>query len=164
MDQQERSMWEAMRDNPLKTHLGIIVSGGKKALFEFVKNMAISHKICLDVKPRSPNAVQRWKDLSRCMLKDVLDSEPSDSGAMPTEPYISRLIYEAHVRSAYQRCDDVIVRATIVNEEKLDRSTRSALRKMVDSYNKHVVDVAKKRGARLSSFPALAGWNKELAR
>lgn len=159
MNAQEITMWKAMEINPLKVHLQIIVSGGKRSLFHFVRGIAISHKICLDVKPRTPNAVQRWKDISRCMLKEIIDSTPSDheyNGAS----YVSQLIYEAHVRRAYQRSDEVIVKATIVNEPKLDEPTRVALRKMVDSYNKHVVDVAKKKGVRVQSFPELAGWGR----
>jgi hypothetical protein len=107
---------------------------------------------------------QRWKDIARCVLKDILAHTPSEEPKLlPSEPYISKGIYEAHVRRAYERKHNgklVIVSASVVNALKLDAAMREALLDMVKGYNKHVVEVAKKDKVPVRDLPCIAGWKK----
>jgi hypothetical protein len=157
-------MWKAMELDPYKTHLMIIVAGGKRALLEFVKQMAIAHKLCLTVKPTIPYTIQRWKDLSRCILKEILPHNPDEfPTAIPSKQYISKEIYESCVRRAYWRKykgRSIIVKATIVNPMKLDKATRAAMWDMVNSFNDAVVEVARRGGVVSTTIPDIAGWNK----
>jgi hypothetical protein len=162
MTDSERAMWKSMEQNPLKTHLQIIASGGKKALFDFVKCIAISHNICMEVKPRSTEMVRRWVDMARGMMQEILPHNPSAAPVAPSsEPYISQGIYNAHLRQAYWREVNgwkVAVKATIVNPSKMEKAFLKAMSKIVDSYNEHVVEVARESGSRATTFPDIMKW------
>lgn len=161
-------MWKSIESNPFKAHKEIIKGGGRRPLMNFVKQMAIQYKIAMDMLPETKNMTQRWKDIARCILKEILPHNPSVSKAsLPSEPYISKGIKQSHIRQACERRINgkiVYIKASLINAFMLDPIMRNAMEDMVGSYNKYVVDVAKKNRTPVSDFPAIANWVKPYGR
>jgi hypothetical protein len=151
----EREFWEAMNNNPLKTHEMIISSGGFTNLCEFVREMAIKHKITLEVKPSGQLMTQRWKDVARCMLADILPENPTFDVSDP-QVILNPGIMRSHVRRAYFRRlnsgKKVVIEACIINPFKLDKDTRSAMLKLLGHYNASVVKQARDKGVLVESI------------
>lgn len=158
MQEGQLAMWRSMEKDPHKTHLMIMASGGKRALWDFTKSMAMKYKLRFTVLPTAPWDVQRWVDLAICVIKEILPWNPSDNPSSPDEQYVSKGKNKPHVRRAYQRMwrgRMIVVKACLVNGFLLEPGTKDAELRMVASYNATVVVIAKRAGMKAYAFPEI---------
>jgi len=153
------SLWREIEKNPFQAHMDILSTGGYEALTEFVRSMAVEHQLTLAVKPTYKYYIQRWIDLARSQLKEILPHNPSEYLELSavSKGWLNKMashIRRAHHASVWGRM--VIRNASIVNPNKLSSQDRKATTKLVRDYNHEVIAVAKCNGKRFMSFVEFA--------
>ena len=135
---------DCLRRDPYGAHKSIIGDQGYPALLNFVRSIAMEHKLHLMVLPVWKNEADKWKAFAGLLLSDIVESDHRHP-YNPQDP-IGKFEMPFGFRSAcvcVRNGNKYIRGGCLVRADKVDSHNNTAFRSMLKGYNKDVRTRAK---------------------
>jgi hypothetical protein len=113
---------------------------GRRKLWNFVRMIAMKYQIALDVTPKWPNQIARWKMVLSMKSGEVIFGDPSEEQE-DRDKFINKSIMIPHFRKAhiYRKNGVEYLRlGCIINKHLIDKKEFPGYQKLLKEYNENV--------------------------
>ena len=152
----ESDVLEDLKSDPYQVHMDIIQSRGYPALLNWVKSMAVDHKIRLMVLPTLDYEIRKWRVLASLLMGGLVLSD-HDHPYDPQEPK-GKFEMPFGFRKActvLRNGMEFIRGGSLVRNDKLAFYDRKALLTILKAYNADMKKLSIKKGM---GFMSLMDW------